>query len=128
MLYLVLEFLLPDEVYQITYTQILDIAIANPTKIAKRRHLLVHRGKTNSRVIYNRMDNKRLKSLNMSTYGERLYSYDLKFGETVGMDKHLYDYYANGIGFYSQTTSHQANLARRVADVVLYTPPVKVLL
>ena len=45
--------LLPHEVYQIVYKQILDIAIANTTKIAKRRYLPVHGGKTNSRVIYN---------------------------------------------------------------------------
>ena len=115
--------LLPDEVYQIIYKQILDIAIANTTKIARRRYLPVHGGKTNSRVIYNWMNNKQFKSLNMSTNGEKLYSYDLKIGETVGGDKHLYDYTANGIGFYSQTTSQQVNLARRVADVVLICTP-----
>ena len=111
--------LLPDEVYQIIHKQILDIAIANTTKIAKRRSLPVHGGKTNSRVIYNWMNNKHFKSINMSTDGHELYSYNLKIGETIGGDKHLYDYTANGIGFYSQTTSQQVNLVRRVADVVL---------
>ena len=115
--------LLPDEVYQIIYKQIFDKTIANTTRIARRRYLPVHGGKTNSRVIYNWMNNKQFKSINMSTDGHKLYSYKLKIGETVDGDKHLYDYTANGIGFYSQTTSQQVNLARRVADVVLISTP-----
>jgi hypothetical protein len=115
--------LLPDEAYQIIYKQILDKAIANTTRIARRRYLPVHGSKTNSRVIYNWLNNKQFKSLNMSTDGQKLYSYDLKIGETVGEDKHLYDYTANGIGLYSQTTSQQVNLAWRVADVVLISTP-----
>eukprot|EP01051_Picozoa_sp_SAG22_P020013 SAG22_NODE_3885_length_1483_cov_2.278902_1_plen_69_part_00 len=62
------------------------------------------------------MNNKPFKSLRMSTDGENLWSYNLLIGETLGGDKVVKDYTANGIGFYSNTTSTHVNLAKEYAD------------
>ena len=76
--------------------------------------------KTNHNVVWHWMNGTPFKSLRMRTDGQELYSYNLCIGGTDPRtdDKIVQDYTAGGIGFYSQTTSQQVNLAKRYADKV----------
>eukprot|EP01050_Picozoa_sp_SAG11_P007726 SAG11_NODE_653_length_7913_cov_86.345790_9_plen_123_part_00 len=113
---------LPDEIYQMIYRHVMDRAIGDTIKLACWRNLPVRGKKTNSRVIYSWVNGDPFKANSMRTDGKTLYSYNLIIGHTYPGDvKVLMDYTAKGLGFYSQTTSVQVNLARPYADRVLFT-------
>lgn len=50
---------------------------------------------------------------NFFTNGERLYSYQLEIGVTLGSKKIVYDYTARGNNFKTKTTSQHVEEARR---------------
>ena len=50
---------------------------------------------------------------NFFTNGERLYSYQLEIGVTLGSKKIVYDYTARGNNFKSKTTSQHVEEAQR---------------
>lgn len=82
------------------------------------------RRKNNSRFIGDKMDKKQkiaeawmrgeiASTDNFFTNGERLYSYQLEIGVTLGSKKVVYDYTKRGNNFKSKTTSQHVEVARR---------------
>ena len=57
---------------------------------------------------------------NLSTDGEKLFSYSLVIGDTLGGEKIALDYTASVGQFQSQTTSQHCGLAKRSADDVMH--------
>ena len=115
---------LPDDVLNMIYKYVNDHAIKDAIKHAKRKLIPYYGKRTNSRVIYSWMNSKSWYSYSMRTDGLSIYSYNLKIGETdEDNNKVLKDYTAKGLGYFSQTTSHQVNLARPHADVVVSILP-----
>jgi hypothetical protein len=86
---------------------------------------------TNEKVIRNWINNRKGKSLNMSTDGKSLFSYRMKIGETVHETNGLWS--ANkkhGLNvqkpyFYSQTTSKHVGIVKRYADKMVNPKPIQ---
>jgi len=57
---------------------------------------------------------------NLSTDGQKLYSYALVIGDTLAGEKIALDYTASVGEFRSQTTSQHCGLAKRSADDVMH--------
>ena len=57
---------------------------------------------------------------NLSTDGQRLFSYALVIGDTLAGEKIALDYTASVGQFQSQTTSQHCGLAKRSADDVMH--------
>tara|TARA_R100000152_G_C6690368_1_gene122131 strand:- start:24 stop:419 length:396 start_codon:yes stop_codon:yes gene_type:complete len=77
---------------------------------------------TNDEVIQNWLNGVQGKSStkNLSTDGQRLYSYRLCIGDTYGNDKIAVNYTASVGEFRSQTTSQHVGLAKRQADQIMH--------
>ena len=114
--------LLPDEIYITIYKNVMDTAIRDVVRCVLRKKLPVYGNKTNSRVVYNWMNDKSFKSLSMRTDGKKLYSYALKIGTTTDNQcKKVLDYTAKGGMFYSVTTSAHVGMAKKYADIITST-------
>ena len=113
----------PDDVLNLIYRHVNKRAIADTAERAQReikRKQVPYCGvKSNSRVIYSWINGKHWKSYSMYTDGKSIYSYNLKIGLTEDDEKVLLDYTARGLGYCSQTTSQQVNLARPYVDKVI---------
>ena len=110
---------LPDDILNI-----IGKYVEEAKRDAKRKLIPYYGKRSNSRVIYSWINNKSWYSYSMRTDGISIYSYNLKIGETdKDNNKILKDYTAKGLGYYSHTTSHQVNLARPYADVVVSILP-----
>ena len=111
--------LLHDGLYITIYKNVMDTAIRDVVRCVLRKNLPVYGNKTNSRVVYNWMNDKSFKSLSMRTDGKKLYSYALKIGTTTdNRCKNVLDYTTRGLGFYSVTTSTHVGMAKKYADII----------
>ena len=97
--------LLPDELYIKIYEHVHRPTLNLAARRGVRRQLPQIGVKTNHNVVWNWMNGYPFKSLRMRT-------------DPKTDDKVVRDWTAGGIGFYSQTTSQQVNLAKRYADKV----------
>lgn len=67
----------------------------------------------NENVIKSWLRGQRASARNLSTDGNKLYSYNLLIGDKAGQV--IYNHTAGGGSFYSQTTSCHAGLAKRIS-------------
>ena len=115
--------LLPDDIYQIVYRNLLDECIkqtAFKCRLMKLHKRAFTRAKqTNRAVVHHWLQSSPHRSMNMWTDGDRIYSYAMEIGHTTedGV-KVAKDHTALGYGFVTQTTSIHTNLASQFADRV----------
>ena len=106
---------LPDDILDI-----IGKYVQEARRDAQRKLIPYYGKRSNSRVIYSWMNNIPWHSYSMRTDGKSIYSYNLKIGESDdNNNKILNDYTAKGLGYFSHTTSHQVNLIRPYADIVV---------
>ena len=117
--------LLPDEIFQLVYRNILDECIKQTAFTCRLRQLhkraFTRAKQTNRAVVYHWLQSipHRSATRNMWTDGDRIYSYDMEIGHTAGDGaKVALDHTALGYGFVTQTTSTHTNLAGHFADRV----------
>ena len=124
--------LLPDEIFHIVYRNILDECIRQTALRCRVKWLhkrtfgaaFTRAKQTNRAVVYHWLQSLEHHSLNMSTDGQRIFSYAMEIGHTTADGvKVAMDHTALGYGFVSQTTSVHTNLASQYADRVV--SPVK---
>jgi len=68
-------------------------------------------------------EGRMLSSGNLSTDGQKLYSYHILIGERLPDGRRaVYDFTSSGLGGVNVTTSRHVNLAKRCADIIVSDP------
>ena len=116
--------MLPDELYQMIYSQMKQSCVQQAAAIGARRNRFTHvpNRRTNDSVIYHWLRDKPEKANSLWTDGESIYSYQYEIGHTAKLlngRKMLCNHTAKGIGFVSQTTSQHVNRVARYADEII---------